>query len=585
MSEPQLPDQNRQQRRAKAAKGERQTFEHFLRHVVRVEQHVQITQAQWVHNRVFFDDTDPIDLPETDRGIAIEIYGAVDRFPPEARHVGAWSKGARVGGTWFCALYILFSGLTADLSGLAAGEVGFGVIVAPDLRLAAQAFRYIIGAVDSTPSIARLEVSRTSDSITLRRSDGRLITIECLPASRGGAATRGRTFFAALMDEASFMRDADTGAVNDEEVFRSIVVRILLGGKLLIVSTAWLETGKLQALIQANHGHPVGAVAAVTPTLTMRDDDRIRQIVEEEDARDRANSDREFRCLPLGGGASAYLDGSAINAALTDGPISLAPQPGSIVGAAADFGFVSDSSALCIVQFVAGFYQLSELIELRPEKGSPLQPSGVVSAFAIDCARFGVRHLAADGHYREAIREHTEASGLRLRDLPEGQSGKIEQYSQVRALLHEGKCRISRDAKKLITQLREVVAKPTPGGSLSITSPRKKGGHGDLASAYVGAVWSAAHHGQRDARVHASLSLMFERGRRLRAAGFFSPRDMRDEQSGWNDLPPSDREERRRRGSGLSAPTNPPTTPRTGTGTGISSHARRQQRKLAKGED
>lgn len=522
-------------------------FEHFLRSVVKVEREVRLTAAQWVLVRVCFDDADPENLTEADQAIALELFGDVRRFPPGSRHVLALLKGARIGGSWLASLFVLYLGLTCRLSGLAAGEVAFGIIVCPDMRLAAQAFRYVAGAIDSTPTIARLVVSRTTDSITLRRPDGHLITIECLPASRGGAATRGRTLFAALLDEASFFRDADSGQVNDLEVYRSIVVRVLPGGKVLVVSTAWLESGLLHELIHTNHGHPVTAVACLAPTLTMRDDERIRTIVEEERQRDPDNAAREFDCQPLGGGAASYFDGSAINASLTDGPINLAPQPGSVVGAAADFGFVSDSSALCIVQLVASFYRLSELIELRPEKGAPLQPSAVVTEFALACKRYGVRKPAADGHYREAIREHLSAAKLELRPLPEGQNGKIEQYSQVRALLHEGRCRIGRDAKKLITQLREVVAKPTPGGGLSITSPRKKTGHGDLASAYVGAVWSAAHHGTRDARVSQNLQNMLERGRRLRASGAFLPRDMSNANPAWTDLPPRDREERRRR--------------------------------------
>ncbi len=47
------------------------------------------------------------------------------------------------------------------------------------------------------------------------------------------------------------------------------------------------------------------------------------------------------------------------------------------------------------------------------------------------------------------------------------------------------------DDPALIRQLREVQGRAVAGGGLSITSPRRKGGHGDLASAYVGAVWYA----------------------------------------------------------------------------------------------
>src|SRR5690606_35277990 len=42
----------------------------------------------------------------------------------------------------------------------------FGVIVAPDLRLARQDLRYITGAVDSSPELRSLMVSSGTDSLT-----------------------------------------------------------------------------------------------------------------------------------------------------------------------------------------------------------------------------------------------------------------------------------------------------------------------------------------------------------------------------------------------------------------------------------
>lgn len=310
---------NRAQRRAIVAlKRQGQTFEHFLRDVLKVEQHVTLTPAQWVLVRVCFDDVDPVDLTDGDRAIAAELFGNVDRVPSEARHVLALVKGARVGGTWIASLFVLYLGLVVDLAGLAPGEVAFGVIVCPDLRLAEQAFRYVAGAVDSTPSLRKRVVSRTSSSITLRRPDGRVIAVECLPASRGGAATRGRTLFAALLDEASFLRDADSGQINDLEIFRSIVVRVLPGGMVLVVSTAYLESGLLHDLVQANHGKPSSCLAVIAPTLTMRNDERIRQIVDEERQRDALNASREFDCVPLGAGAGAFFDPVALKSSIDE---------------------------------------------------------------------------------------------------------------------------------------------------------------------------------------------------------------------------------------------------------------------------
>src|SRR5206468_4919087 len=108
----------------------------------------------------------------------------------------------------------------------------------------------------------------------------------------------------ALLDEASFFRDPDSGVINDTETYRAMVVRVLPGGKMLVISTAWLEGGLLHELVQMNHGNPSGAVASICPTLEMRTDARIRQIVDEERERDAENAAREFDCVAFGSGSA-----------------------------------------------------------------------------------------------------------------------------------------------------------------------------------------------------------------------------------------------------------------------------------------
>ena len=40
-----------------------------------------------------FDDVDPVELDDEDRPLAHKLFGAVERIPPEARHVVAMLKG------------------------------------------------------------------------------------------------------------------------------------------------------------------------------------------------------------------------------------------------------------------------------------------------------------------------------------------------------------------------------------------------------------------------------------------------------------------------------------------------------------
>ena len=77
----------------------------------------------------------------------------------------------------------------ADLRTLAPGELAVALVVSIDLRLGRQTLRYALGAAKR--HMRSMVQSETSDGFVLRRSDGREVSIEVLPASRGGAALRG----------------------------------------------------------------------------------------------------------------------------------------------------------------------------------------------------------------------------------------------------------------------------------------------------------------------------------------------------------------------------------------------------------
>ncbi len=62
-------------------------------------------------------------------------------------------------------------------------------------------------------------------------------------------------------------------------------------------------------------------------------------------------------------------------------------------------------------------------------------------------------------------------------------------------MLREGRIKIHGldFRERLMQQLREVHGKPTSGGGMSIVHPRwSTGGHGDLAAAFVLALWQAS---------------------------------------------------------------------------------------------
>lgn len=424
--------------------------------------------------------------------LGLALFGA--EVPPGHREVVAWVKGARIGGTMLGAYRLLHLGLTVPLA-LAPGESAFGVIVAPDLRLARQALRYIKGAVHGTHQLRGRVLQETEDTLVLRRDDGRAVTFECLPATRGGSALRGRSLVGALLSEAAFFRDSDS-VVNDAELFRAVSPRVVAGGQVILESTPWVESGLLFDLFDKHHGHGGRTLAVHAPTLLLRDDPRTRAMVLAEEARDPENAAREFGAQFLGGGAGTFFDPSTIDAAGEDSLLlpSL-PGPGEVLGGGMDLGLSRDSAALAIAGRKEKLYRLLFLRELRPGRGAPLKLSEVLATFAEDLAPYKIREVAADAWAREPAKEWLDLHKIRIVDAPAGQAAKAESFISLRTLLRENRLALPK-LPRLFAQLKAVVGKPVPGGGLAISIPRRAGmSHGDDVSALVLAVWRASQGG------------------------------------------------------------------------------------------
>ena len=102
---------------------------------------------------------------------------------------------------------------------------------------------------------------------------------------------------------------------------------------------------------------------------------------------------------------------------------------------------------------------------------------------------YQTRRLVVDAHERDNVAPSLTAKGCSAAAAPMKQAA----YVALRAVLHDGRLDLPPNAR-LRQQLRDVMAKPMPGGGVNITSPaRPDGSHGDLVSALVNAAWGATH--------------------------------------------------------------------------------------------
>lgn len=470
-------------------------FTDFLRDTLRIS----LTPGQSALAKVAFDGAEPSDLTGEEREAARTLFGAIDHIPPGCRQTCVVICGRASGKTYLSSLRLLHLSLFGDLSRLAPGELAFGVLCAPDLKLARQALRFVAGAVREASELAGLVVSDSADALMLQRPDGRTVSIECLAASARGSSVRGRSLIGAVLDESCFFRDADY-AVNDADIYTALVPRILTGGQVILASSPWAEgVGITAQLYAANYGSPATALAIHAPTATLRDDDRTREQIARERLRDPENARREFDAEFLPAGTDCWFDPRGIDqCVMPDMPLVLPPLRGGLCAAGADFAFRSDSSAIAVVRQMGRGVELAETLELRPSKSAPLVPSAVADQFVALARKHGARAIVADGWSHDAMAEHVRNRGMRLVEAPAGATGKIESYTIARTYLHERRIRMPKN-ERLIQQLRAVTFKPLAGGGVQISSPRTGSGHGDLASAFVLAVHQLAH-GQRRSR-------------------------------------------------------------------------------------
>ena len=445
---------------------------------------VALTPGQTELARVAFDGGCPVGGAD-----GASMFGGVSDVPMGARSVVAAVCGARAGKSYvLVALRLVFGMLVRDLSSLAPGQHAVALIVAPNDSLRTEVFNYAIGAVRSKPELATMLVETRADEFVLRRPDGESVKFATGVATRGGYAARGRSLTDFALDETAFFRDSSF-KVNDLEIFRAGSVRVLPGGQTIVASTPWAQAGLLYELWRDNFGKPKDAIVAHAPTLALNDSKETREYVERSERSDPDNARREFGAQFMSSGTTVFFETSAVDMAVTEDVFTTAP--GDTIAAGADFGFRSDSSALVLVAKRGEMLHVFAGAEERPEPGLPLKPSVTVAAFAKVIAG-RCAYLLADQHYREAIAEHLEAHDLSYAPAP-GQPA--ESYVRARMLLREGRVRIHGLAfrDRLVQQMREVQGKPTSGGGMSIVHPRwSHGGHGDLVSALVLALWQVA---------------------------------------------------------------------------------------------
>ncbi|MEI9940366.1 MAG: hypothetical protein WDO69_24380 [Pseudomonadota bacterium] len=449
----------------------------------------KLTIAQRAFARVVYDGLEPVDLPADERALARDIFGAVETVPAVARRVIVQVKGRDAGGSRLGAERCAHLGLTMPIDRIGQQELAYIVFGGPKLRHARIGLRHARNAL-KVRGAAILEDSK--DGFTIRRHDGRRVRFEAFAASRGGDTVRGVPIVAAMLDEAGFYYDEASGVANAEAIFGAIIPRLLPGGQVLIISSPWAESGLLYTEFTRNHGAPVTALAALCPTGVMRDDAETLSMIAVERERDPENARRELDAEFMPTGSGHYFDHYAVGRCpVTALPLVTAPpHDGWTVIGGYDPAYVRDAAEGVVVRTNGTAFEVVELFTRIPAKGKPLVPSEVDREFAELLVKHGGKAIATDQHYQESVRENVGRAGVWLVDVPGSNAGKVEVFAKSRDLIHNDQVRWSEGHRRLTRQLREIISKPLPGGLIHISSPRRRGDHGDAVPRALGCSYS-----------------------------------------------------------------------------------------------
>lgn len=449
----------------------------------------------------------------------IAVFGCVaSALPREPRRTVCVSAGGRGGkSSRLLAPKALHAAWTVPLPDIRARERGRSVIIAPDKDLADQDLDYVRGYAEESEVLRRYLVPAPKTCVRLRRVDGTIVDIRVGAATRGGKAARARALVGCFLDESAFFFPAGVGVVNDKEIYRAAIQRVVPGGQVWIVTTPWIEEeGLLEEKIKGETGadgmrrHESALIVSRvgTRSLNPRWDHteecgklgactkNCGEIERDMRADDPENAAREIDAIPLSAGTTAFFPPEVI-AKCFDLQAFAGPRVG--VGCGADFGFTSDCTGGALVGKYAGGFDWFDAHEQRPTRDKPLVPSVAVGNTAQWARSGGARAIACDGHYKETAREHVVAAGLQFVEGPEGPDGKVLTYTALRKEMAEGRFRISVPdpllRERIRTQLRSITKKALPAGGIQISAPRRKNGpqggttHGDLVSGGVLAAW------------------------------------------------------------------------------------------------
>lgn len=320
----------------------------------------------------------------------------------------------------------------------------------------------------------RAEVVReTADTLELRNGVS-LSAYPCRPA-----AVRGIRACVVVVDELAFFVATD-GRPTDTEMLRVARGRVATtGGKIIILSSPYGQTGALWELHRKHFGREdastlvwVASAPEMNPTLPA---DYLARMAEEDPEAYRSEVLGEFRA-----GLSTLLDPEAIDACVADGVRERAWENGkryhSFVDAASGSG--KDAFTVAIAHLDRDRAVLDVVRAWRP----PFNPTGVIAEAAELLKRYGLHQTSGDRYAPGFVAEGFRANDIRYEPSERDRS---QIYLELLPLVNAGRALLL-DDPELLRELRGLERRRGPSGRDRVD--HRPGQHDDRSNSASGAL-------------------------------------------------------------------------------------------------
>jgi hypothetical protein len=273
---------------------------------------------------------------------------------------------------------------------LAAGEVGYVLLLSASRAQSAVCFRYLLAFLESSP-ILRREISEiTADEVRLHNG----IILAC--HSNSFRTIRGRTLLACIFDETAYWRD-ESSALPDVETYRAVLPALATTkGMLICISSPYRRAGLLFSKFRDCFGKDDdrvlcvrGATTIFNPTIDLS---VIAQATADDPEAAKAEWNAEFRS-----DLSAFLDDKTIDAAIDYGrPLELPPRKGVTYYAHSDASGGRHDAFTLAIGHKEGEHCICDVIRgVHP----PLNPQTVVSEYAALLKEdYGIDRITGDNY-------------------------------------------------------------------------------------------------------------------------------------------------------------------------------------------